>query len=93
LANIFLQATISYVNQALKGVSRSHEIDFLERYKRVKKEDIIAVFRQYFMPLFDPASSVVVIVTASGRTQNIREGLTSLGFDVTQKEILSDTTG
>jgi len=78
-------ATLSFINQALKDVPRSHR---LERFKEVKKEDIIAIFRQYFMPLFDSASSVVVVVTPSGKAQSICEELTRLGFDVTQKELL-----
>jgi len=83
-------ATTSFVNQALKGVPRSHEIDLLDKYKTVKKEDIIAVVGQYLMPLFDPASSVVVVVTPPGKAHGIREGLTNLGFDVTQKELPID---
>lgn len=39
------------------------------------------------MPLFDPASSVAVVVTAPGNAQSIGEGLRGLGFDVTQREL------
>ena len=60
----------SFINQALKGVSRSHQIDLLEEYRTVKKEDIIATFKKYFMPLFDPFS-VAVVVTAPGNAQSI----------------------
>ena len=34
------------------------------------------------MPLFDPASSVAVVVTAPGSAQSSQEGLTNLGFNV-----------
>jgi len=75
---------------ALKGVSRSHEIDMLGKYQTIKKEDIIAAFQKYIMPLFDPASSVAIVVTATGKVESIVDGLTSLGFDVTQKELHTD---
>ncbi len=62
----------------------------LGKYQRIKKEDIIAAFRKYFMPVFDPASSVAVVVTATGEVESVVGGLTSLGFDVTQKELHTD---
>jgi len=79
----------TFINQALKGVSRSHQIDLLGKYQTIKKEDILAAFRKYFMPIFDPASSVAVVVTATGKVESVVDGLTGLGFDVTRKEIQS----
>src|SRR5260221_9277418 len=90
LANIFYKALATFANQALKGVSSTHQIDMLGKYQRIKKEDIIAAFRKYFMPVFDPASSVAVVVTDTGEVESIVGGLTSLGFDVTQKELHTD---
>jgi len=81
---------MSFVNQALRGVSRSHQIDLLEKCQTIKKEDILASFQKYFMPLFEPASSVAVVVTAPGNAQNIEEGLAGLGFGVTRKELHID---
>jgi len=77
----------SFINQTLKGVSRTHQIDLLEKYRTIKKEDILAAFQKYFMPLFDPASSVAVVVTPSGKVQSVVDELTGLGFHVTQKEL------
>jgi Zn-dependent M16 (insulinase) family peptidase len=77
----------SFINQALKGVSRTHQIDLLERHQTIKKEDILAAFRKYFLRLFDPATSVAVVVTAPRNAQSIGEGLSALGFDVTQREV------
>jgi len=62
----------------------------LGKYQTIKKADIIAAFQKYFMPLFDPASSVAVVVTATGKVKSIVDGLTNLGFDVTQKELHTD---
>jgi len=87
---IFYKAMATFTNQALKGVSRSHEIDMLGKYQTIKKEEIIAAFRKYFMPVFDAASSTAVVVTATGKVESIVGGLTSLGFDVTRKELHTD---
>jgi Zn-dependent M16 (insulinase) family peptidase len=83
---------MSFINQALKGVPRTHQIDLLEKYQTIKKEDILAALQKHFLPLFDPATSVAVVVTAPGSAQSIVEGLTGLGFDVTQKELHIDPT-
>jgi len=90
LADIFYKALATFTNQALKGVSRSHQIDMLGKYKTIKKEDIIAAFQKYVMPVFDPASSVAVVVTATGKVESIVDGFTNLGFDVTRKELHTD---
>jgi hypothetical protein len=81
---------VSFINQALKGVPRTHQVDLLEKYQTIKKADILAALRKHFLPLFDPAASVAVAVTAPGKAQSIVEGLTGLGFDVTQKELHVD---
>jgi len=83
-------AMVSFINQALKGVPRTHQSDILEKCRTIKKADILVALRQHFLPLFDPAASVAVVVTAPGRAQNIGEGLTGLGFDVAQKELHVD---
>ena len=64
----------------------------MEKYQTIKKEDILAAFQTYFIPLFDPASSVAVVVTAPGNVQSIVGGLTGLGFNVAQKELQVDLT-
>jgi Zn-dependent M16 (insulinase) family peptidase len=83
---------MSFINQALKGVPRTHQLDLLEKYQAIKKEDIIAALQKHFLPLFDAATSVVVVVTAPSSAQSIVEGLAGLGFDVTQKEFHIDPT-
>jgi len=77
---------VSYINQALKGISRTHQIDMLEKYQRVTKADILNALRKHFLPVFDPTSSVAVVVTAPGNAKDVGEGLKAAGFEVTQKE-------
>jgi Zn-dependent M16 (insulinase) family peptidase len=79
------QAMVSFTNQALKNVSRTHEILLLERYQAVTKDDVLAALKTHFLPLFDSSSSVAVVVTASAKASEIGEGLEGLGFEVTQK--------
>jgi Zn-dependent M16 (insulinase) family peptidase len=81
------QAKVSFVNQALSNIPKTHQFDLLERYQTIRKEDILAALRKHFLPLFDPAASVAVVVTAPRNAQGIGEGLTGLGFDVTQKAL------
>jgi len=81
-----------FINQAFKGVSKSHQIDYLGKYQTIKKEEILAALKKHVLPVFDAASSVAIVVTAPGNTQSIGEGLTGLGFNVVQKELQVDPT-
>lgn len=69
----------------MKGVSQTHQIDLLEKYQEVTKADVLSAFEKHFLPLFDPASSIAVVVTAPGKAEDIGTGLKTLGFKVTQK--------
>ena len=46
---------------------------------------MLASLKKYFLPLFDSASSVVAVVTAPGKTAEITEGLTKVGYQVEQQ--------
>ncbi|KAF9569657.1 hypothetical protein CPC08DRAFT_731821 [Agrocybe pediades] len=83
-------ALVSFTNQALKGVSRTHQIDMLEKYQEITKEDVLAALRKHFLPLFDASTSVAVVVTAPGKAEEIGEGLKAVGFEVTQKALEID---
>ena len=81
----FVQAIVSFTNQAMKGVSKTHQFDLLEKYQVVTKEDVLAALEKHFLPLFDPASSVAVVVTAPAKSDEISQWLKTSGFKVTQK--------
>lgn len=59
----------------------------MEKFQAVTKEDVIASLQKYFLPLFDSASSVAVVVTGPSRTQDISEGLTTAGFAVEHRTL------
>ena len=82
---------MSFTNQALKNVSRTHQIDLLEKYQAVTKEDVLSALRTHFLPLFDPSSSVAVVVTAPAKADEIGERLKAIGFEVTQRVMNIDT--
>jgi len=83
-------AMVSFTNQALKNVPRSHQIDLLEKYQAVTKDDVLTALKTYFLPLFDPSTSVAVVVTAPAKADEIGEGLEAIGFEVTQKAMEID---
>ncbi|EDR15625.1 uncharacterized protein LACBIDRAFT_300739 [Laccaria bicolor S238N-H82] len=78
-------AMVSFTNQALKGVPQTHQVDLLEKYQAVTKEDVLTSLKEHFLPLFDSSSSVVVVVTAPSKSEEIGEGLKEAGFEVTQR--------
>ena len=86
------QAMVSFTNQAFKNISGTHEIDLLEKYQAVTKDDILSALRTHFLPLFDPSSSVAVVVTAPAKADEIGEGLKAIGFEVTQRVMEVDST-
>jgi Zn-dependent M16 (insulinase) family peptidase len=84
------QAGTSFANQALKGVSQNYDTDLLEKYQEVSKDDVLRVLQQYFLPLFDASTSVVVSVTAPGKAEEISKGLKDAGFDVERRTLEVD---
>lgn len=85
------QALTSFTNQALKGVPKTHQVDLLSKYQVVSKQDVIEALRKYFLPLFDPSSSIAVTVTAPSKYQEIRDGLRAAGFEVSRRTLAIDT--
>lgn len=81
------QAVTSFVNQALRGVPQNHNIDLLEKFQQVSKDDVLRVLRQYFLPLFDSSTSVVVSVTSPGKADEISKGLKDVGFVVERRTL------
>lgn len=83
-------AVVSFTNQALKGLPQRYQIDLLEKYQEVTKQDVLDAFRTHFLPLFDASSSVAVVVTAPAKADAISTSLRSEGFEVTQRALEID---
>jgi len=90
-----LQAINSFTNQALKGLSQDHNLQLLEQYQAVTKDDVLASLKKYILPIFSPSTSTVVVVTAPSKVDQIAEGLTSYRFDVEKRtlEVEGDEDG
>jgi Zn-dependent M16 (insulinase) family peptidase len=84
------QAMNSFANQALKGVSQDFQVEMLSRYQNITKEQVLEALKKYFLPLFDPASSIAVVVTAPSKLDSVAEGLTESGFDVEKRSLEVD---
>jgi Zn-dependent M16 (insulinase) family peptidase len=67
-----------------------HQINLLEKYQAITKEDVIAILKKYFLALFDSSSSVALVVTAPARAEEIGAYLNESGFTVEQKKIEID---
>ena len=55
------------------------------------KEDVLAVLRKYFLNLFDPATSIAVVVAAPGKADEIEGDLTKIGFEVSRRSLEADS--
>lgn len=78
-------ASTSFVNQGLKGLSPNHNIELLEKYQAVKKEDVMRCLKSYIFKLFQPESSIALVVTAPGKSDEIVEKLGEKGFKVEKR--------
>jgi Zn-dependent M16 (insulinase) family peptidase len=85
LTILFKKAMVSFSNQALKNISRTYQIDLLEKHQAVTKDDVLSALKTYFLPLFDPSSAIAVVVTAPAKADEIGAGLKDIGFEVTQR--------
>lgn len=86
----YIQATVSFINQALKGVPQDYYVGLLDQLQATTKEQVLATLKEYCLPLFDPSSSVASIVTGPGSADEIAESLTNLGFEVKQRTLEVD---
>ncbi|KAJ8084110.1 hypothetical protein PM082_002877 [Marasmius tenuissimus] len=83
-------AIASFTNQALKNVPQSYQVDLLEKFQGVTKEDVVKVLKTYFLPLLDSKASVAVVVTAPSRADGIDKELKAYGFDVERQSLEVD---
>lgn len=75
------------MNQGLKGLTSNHNVKLLEKYQAVKKEDVMRCLQEYILKLFEPESSVALVVTAPGKSDEIAVSLGKKGFKVEKRTI------
>ena len=76
---------MSFSNQALINVPKTFQIDLLEKFQAVTRDDVLNALKTYVLPLFDPSSSIAVVVTAPAKADEFGAGLEAIGFEVTQR--------
>jgi Zn-dependent M16 (insulinase) family peptidase len=80
-------AQMSFINQVLKDIPMDHGRRLLEKMQAVTIDEVKRMLKQYVAPLFDPFSSVAVVVSAPGKCDSISEGLQSVGFEVERRTL------
>ncbi|KAI0652259.1 Metalloenzyme, LuxS/M16 peptidase-like protein [Trametes meyenii] len=80
-------ALMSFINQGLKDVPQNFNVDLLEKFQAITKDDVLAVLRKYFLPLFDAQSSVAVVVIAPSKAEGVAQELGKAGFEVEQRTL------
>lgn len=80
----------SFTNQAIKGVSQNYNTELLEKYQAITKDQVLAALKKHVLPVFDPLTSVAVVVTAPTKADSIAEALTAAGFEVEQRNLEID---
>ncbi|TFK30528.1 cytoplasmic protein [Coprinopsis marcescibilis] len=83
-------AAVSFTNQALKGLPQTYQVDLLEQYQKVTRDDVLGALKKHILPLFDSETSVAVAVTAPSKADEIAESLRNEGFVVTQRALTVD---
>ena len=77
----------SFVNRGLKGLPSNYNVELLEKYQAVTKEDVMRCLRDYVLKLFQPESSIALVVTAPGKSDEILGKLREKGFEVEKRTI------
>lgn len=62
-------------------------MELLEKFQAVTKEDVLKALQKYYLPLFDPASSAAVVVTAPSKSEQIGAELSKRGYEVEQRTL------
>ncbi|KAG8964008.1 hypothetical protein FRC03_002292 [Tulasnella sp. 419] len=82
------QAAIeAFKYQTFQSLPLDHARQLLEKIQGVTLDDVKAALQEYILPLFNPESSIAVIVSAPSRSDSIAEQLTSAGFDVERRTL------
>ncbi|KAH8118861.1 hypothetical protein DFH11DRAFT_1798615 [Phellopilus nigrolimitatus] len=66
-------AFTSFVNQALKNVSRDQHKRLLKDIQKVTKDEVLKSMKKYCLPLFNPETSAAIILTVvTGQNSGLR---------------------
>jgi len=69
----------------MKGVSYEYHKNLLNDCQAVTEKDVLDMIRQYLLPIFDPATSVAVVVCAPGKADEISDAFNNAGFTIERR--------
>ncbi|KAI9473757.1 MAG: Metalloenzyme, LuxS/M16 peptidase-like protein [Benjaminiella poitrasii] len=81
----------SFVNQILKKMPASYNRDMLLAIQNVTVDDLQRVLSKYFVNMFKPDTSNVVVISAPSKIADIQKGFEGLGFEM-KSTILNSIT-
>lgn len=73
-------AEYSFANQVIRGISKDWSHQMLTKVQGVTPEQIRQVLLKYFVPVFQPQSSNLVITCAQIMKDSLEAGFVELGF-------------
>ncbi|KAL1393358.1 Metalloenzyme, LuxS/M16 peptidase-like protein [Phyllosticta capitalensis] len=73
-------ATLGFVNQVVKGISKDWNKGMLERVREVDVEQIKAALKEFVLPVFLPDRANCVITCATIMEENLKKNFESVGF-------------
>jgi len=80
-------ASMTFVNETLRGVEPNYGRAMLEAIQPVTIEQIQNTIRKYILPLFDAKTSAAFVVSAPGKTDEIKSSLEGYGFAVESRTL------
>jgi len=80
-------AATSFINQALKGVPQNHGRELLEKMQNVTVEEVKETLKKYVLPIFDPATSIAVVVSSPAKADEISENFSKVGYEVERRTL------
>lgn len=76
-----------FVDEIMRGVTRSRGRRLLEQVGSVTLADCERVLRQYVLPVFEPETSICAIVCNPARCDEMQASLSSIGYDMQRREL------
>lgn len=70
----------SYTNQVMRGISKDWSHEMLVKVQAVTPEQIRAVLRTYFLPVFEPESSNLVVTCSNVMKDKLEANLKEAGY-------------
>lgn len=82
-------AAASFVKQVVQGIDKDYAMAMLKKQQAVSGDDIRRVLKQYFVPLFEPGTSNLVITCSRTMEESLVNGLKEMGYEPEVSELNS----